>query len=74
MSMTILLVVPVVLILGVLVVKGHGAVSWEFLTASPTNGMTAGGILPAIVGTIWLVSVALVASVPLGVAAAIYLS
>jgi phosphate transport system permease protein len=72
--MTILLVVPVVLILGVLVVKGHGAVSWEFLTAPPTNGMTAGGILPALVGTIWLVGVALLASVPLGVAAAIYLS
>ncbi len=72
--MTVLLVVPVVLILAVLVVKGHGAVSWEFLTSPPTNGMTAGGILPALVGTIWLVSVALVASVPLGVAAAIYLS
>jgi phosphate transport system permease protein len=72
--MTVLLVVPVVLILGVLVVKGHGAVSWEFLSTSPTNGMTAGGILPALVGTVWLVSVALVASMPLGVAAAIYLS
>jgi phosphate transport system permease protein len=72
--MTVLLVVPVVVILAVLVVKGHGAVSWEFLTSPPTNGMTAGGILPALVGTIWLVSVALVASVPLGVAAAIYLS
>ncbi|MBT8395911.1 MAG: phosphate ABC transporter permease PstA [Gemmatimonadetes bacterium] len=72
--MTVILVIPVILILTVLVVKGHGAVSWEFLTSSPTNGMTAGGILPALVGTTWLVSVALVASVPLGVAAAIYLS
>ena len=72
--MTVLLVLPVILILGVLVVKGHGALSWEFLTSPPTNGMTAGGILPALVGTLWLVSVALVASVPLGVAAAIYLS
>ena len=72
--MTVLLVIPVILILGVLVVKGHGAVSWEFLTSPPTNGMTAGGILPALVGTVWLVSVALVASVPLGVATAIYLS
>lgn len=72
--MTILLVIPVILILTVLVVKGHGAISWEFLTSPPTNGMTAGGILPALVGTIWLVGVALLASVPLGVAAAIYLS
>ena len=72
--MTIILVIPVILILTVLAVKGHGAISWEFLTAFPTNGMTEGGILPALVGTVWLVGVALVASVPLGVAAAIYLS
>lgn len=72
--MTILLVIPVAIILTVLAVKGHTAISWEFLTSPPTNGMTAGGILPALVGTVWLVGVALVASVPLGVAAAIYLS
>jgi phosphate transport system permease protein len=72
--MTVILVIPVILILTVLAVKGHGAISWEFLTAFPTNGMTEGGILPALVGTVWLVGVALVASVPLGVAAAIYLS
>jgi phosphate transport system permease protein len=72
--MTGILVIPVLLILTVLVVKGHGAVSWEFLTTMPSNGMREGGILPALVGTIWLVAVALVASVPLGVAAAIYLS
>jgi phosphate transport system permease protein len=72
--MTVVLVIPVIIIMTVLVVKGHGAISWEFLTSAPTNGMTEGGILPALVGTVWLVGVALVASVPLGVAAAIYLS
>jgi phosphate transport system permease protein len=72
--MTILLVLPVLIILTLLAVRGHSMISWEFLTAMPTNGMTAGGIFPALVGTLWLVSVALVASVPLGVAAAIYLS
>jgi phosphate transport system permease protein len=72
--MTVILVIPVLLILTVLIVKGHGAISWEFLTAMPRNQMTEGGILPALVGTVWLVAVALVASVPLGVAAAIYLS
>ncbi len=46
----------------------------DFLFTEPTNGMTAGGIFPALVGTVWLVSVALLISVPLGVAAAIYLS
>jgi phosphate transport system permease protein len=74
LMMTVLLVIPVIIILTVLAVNGHGAVSWEFLTSPPANGMTAGGILPALVGTVWLVGVALVASVPLGVAAAIYLS
>lgn len=73
-TMTLILIVPVVMILGLLVVKGSPALSWEFFTASPTNGLTEGGIFPALVGTLWLVAVALVASVPLGVAAAIYLS
>jgi phosphate transport system permease protein len=72
--MTLVLVLPVITILAVLVVKGSPAISWEFLTGMPTHGMTAGGIFPALVGTIWLVGVALLASVPLGVAAAIYLS
>jgi phosphate transport system permease protein len=74
MLMTVLLVVPVLIILGVLVVKGGPVLSFEFLFTEPTNGMTAGGILPALVGTVWLVSVALLASVPVGVAAALYLS
>ena len=74
MLMTLLLVVPVLLILGTLVVKGGPAISWEFLFADPIDGMTAGGIFPALVGTVWLVAVALLVSVPLGVAAALYLS
>jgi phosphate transport system permease protein len=72
--MTILLIVPVAIILAVLIVKGGPVISTEFLLAEPKDGMTAGGILPALVGTIWLVSVALVVSVPIGVAAALYLS
>ncbi len=72
--MTLILVVPVLLILGLLIVRGAPIISWEFLTAEPTNQMRAGGIFPALVGTIWLVGVALLASVPIGVAAALYLS
>ena len=72
--MTGLLILPVVLILSMLIYKGGPIISFEFLFTSPTNGMTAGGIFPALLGTIFLVLVALVASVPLGVAAAIYLS
>jgi len=74
LMMTLLLILPVVMILGTLIYKGGPAISWEFLFSDPTDGMTAGGIFPALVGTIWLVAVALLISVPLGVAAAIYLS
>jgi phosphate transport system permease protein len=72
--MTGLLVLPVLIILTTLIYKGGSVVNLEFLFTNPTNGMTAGGIFPALLGTVWLVSVALLVSVPLGVAAAIYLS
>ncbi|MEJ2608531.1 MAG: phosphate ABC transporter permease PstA [Candidatus Thiodiazotropha sp.] len=72
--MTVLLIIPVVTILATLVVKGGSIISLDFLFTDPTNGMTAGGIFPALLGTIWIVSIALLASVPLGVAAAIYLN
>jgi phosphate transport system permease protein len=74
LAMTLVLIVPVVLVLGILVWRGSPILSMDFLFSDPTNGMTAGGIFPALIGTIWLVAVALLASVPIGVAAAIYLS
>ena len=72
--MAILLILPVITILGVLIYKGGSVLSIDFLFTEPTNGMTEGGIFPALVGTVWLVSVALLFSVPIGVAAAVYLS
>jgi phosphate transport system permease protein len=74
MVMTMLLIFPVLLILGTLIMKGGSVMSIDFLFTSPTDGMTAGGVFPALLGTVWLVAVALLISVPLGVAAAIYLS
>ena len=74
LMMTILLITPVLIILGVLIYKGGGIISYDFLFTEPLKGMTAGGILPALIGTVWIVVVALIASVPVGVAAAIYLS
>jgi phosphate transport system permease protein len=71
---TMALVTPVVLILGTLIIEGAPVISLDFLLDEPTNGMTAGGVFPALVGTIWLVLVALFVSVPVGVAAALYLS
>ncbi len=74
LGLTVILIVPVVTILAVLITKGGPMLSLDFLLSEPTNGMTAGGIFPALIGTIWLVVVALLASVPVGVAAALYLS
>ena len=74
LMMTLLLILPVMLILGTLVKKGSSVVSIDFLFTAPTDGMTAGGVFPALLGTVWLVAVALLISVPLGIAAAIYLS
>ena len=74
MMMTLLLIAPVLIILGTLIYKGGSIISIDFLFTHPTDGMTAGGIFPALFGTVWLVAVALLVSVPIGVAAAIYLS
>lgn len=50
------------------------AISWHFISAYPTDGMTKGGILPAIIGTVLITLITTVFSVPLGVACAIYLN
>ena len=74
LMMTLLLILPVLVILGMLIYKGGPVLSMDFLFTAPTDGMTAGGIFPALLGTVWLVAVALLISVPIGIAAAIYLS
>lgn len=68
-----IVITPVLIILGVIVAKGVAALNWEFLTAMPRMGMRAGGIFPAIVGTIYLVCVTMLFATPLGVLAAVYL-
>ncbi|MBN2344883.1 MAG: ABC transporter permease subunit, partial [Candidatus Aminicenantes bacterium] len=70
---TLLVILPVVVILLIIVVKGASAISWEFLFSMPRDGMTAGGIFPAILGTLYLVVGAVLFAVPLGVLAAVYL-
>jgi len=67
-------VLPILVIVAIIVVRGVGAISWEFLTTMPHDGMKAGGILPAIVGTIVLTFGTAVAAIPVGVGSAIYLS
>jgi phosphate transport system permease protein len=54
--------------------KGASSVSWAFLTQMPRNGMTEGGILPAIVGTFMVTVITAVMAIPLGMGCAIYLN
>jgi phosphate transport system permease protein len=61
------------IILGYIIINGLPAISWDFLTQSPTNLGRSGGIFPAIVGTLYLVAGAILIALPLGVGAAVYL-
>ena len=71
---TLMTVAPIILVISYIIYKGAPAISWEFLTQMPHDGMRAGGIFPAIVGTFYLTLGTAIFSVPLGVGAAIYLS
>ena len=76
-AITMMAVITVIPILGVIlfiVYQGGSAISWEFLSGFPHDGMRAGGIFLAIVGTVYLTLGTAVFSVPLGIAAAIYLA
>lgn len=61
-------------ILGFLVIKGIGVLSWEFISTGPTDGMTGGGIFPAIVGTMCLVVGSMLFAFPIGVMSGIYIN
>lgn len=61
-------------ILGFIIYNGIGVVDWEFISSGPTEGMTAGGIYPAIIGTLSLIVGSMLFAFPLGVLSAIYTS
>jgi len=67
-------IVPILVVIGAVVVRGLGAINWEFLTAMPRDGMKGGGIFPAIVGTLVLTLGTALAAIPVGVGGAIYLA
>ncbi|HPM42994.1 MAG TPA: phosphate ABC transporter permease PstA [Candidatus Omnitrophota bacterium] len=71
---TLFIVVPVGMIVVIIIQKGLPAINWQFLTDIPRQGMRAGGIFPAIVGTVYLVTGAIAFALPIGLLAAIYLS
>lgn len=69
-----IVIVILIVILYDITSKGIGVISWKFLTAMPKNGMTEGGILPAIVGTFLVTVITALLSIPLGMGCAIYLN
>ncbi len=66
--------VALAIIVYFIVSRGWSAISWEFLTQPPKDSMTAGGILPCIVGTMALCLTTILVALPIGVASAIYLN
>jgi phosphate transport system permease protein len=72
--LALLTVLPIILLIVYIIIQGASVISWEFVSALPKDGMRAGGIMPAILGTFYLTIGTAFFSVPPGVAAAIYLS
>lgn len=72
--MAVLVVAILFIILFFIIFKGMKAISWDFLTTMPKDGMTKGGILPAIVGTLYLTLGSIILAFPLGVLSAIYMN
>lgn len=67
-------VAPILLVVGTIVVQGTEAISWEFLTQMPRDGMKAGGVFPPLVGTLLLTLGTSLAAIPVGVGGAVYLA
>ena len=72
LSATLIIVAMLAVVVGNIVFHGKDRLSWEFISAAPEQGMTAGGIFPAIFGTVLLVLLMTLAAVPFGVLVAIY--
>lgn len=73
-AMSLLVVGILFVILGFIVTKGISVISWDFITKMPTEGMTSGGIFPAIVGTLCLIAGSMIFSFPIGVLSGIYIN
>jgi phosphate transport system permease protein len=71
---TLVVVIPILLVIGIIIVRGLPAISWEFISAPPRNGMKEGGIFPAIVGTVLLTLGTALVAIPVGVGGAVYLA
>ena len=66
-------ILPVILVLWHIIFNGLPAITWEFLTEAPKNGMRGGGIFPAIIGTLYLTLGTIIVAVPFGVLTGVFL-
>ncbi len=73
-AMSLLVVGILFVILGFIVIKGISVISWDFITKMPEDGMTKGGIYPAIIGTLYLILGSMLFSFPIGVLSGIYIN
>ncbi len=71
---SLVVVIPILLVVGMIAVRGIGIISMEFLTTMPRKGMTEGGTFPAIVGTLLLTLGTALAALPIGIGGGIYLA
>ena len=71
---TLVVVAPILLVIGIVIVQGLPALSWEFISTAPRQGMKEGGIFPAIIGTVLLTLGTALVAIPVGVGGAVYLA
>lgn len=73
-SLGYVVVAILLMILSFIIYKGFSVISWDFISKMPEDGMTKGGIYPAIIGTLYLVAGSMLFAFPVGVLAAIYMN
>lgn len=71
---SVLVVAILITILSFIIIKGVGVISWDFLAKMPEDGMTKGGVLPAIIGTLCLVGGSMLFAFPIGILSGIYIN
>ena len=72
--LTLIVVGVLGVILAFIIYKGIGVISWDFITKMPEEGMTKGGIFPAIIGTFYLILGSMIFAIPIGILSAIYIN
>lgn len=73
-GLSLFIVLVLFAILGFIIYRGAGVINWTFLTEAPSDGMTSGGIFPAIIGTLLLMAGSAIVAFPVGIMSGIYMN